>query len=79
MMKAPASDDLLGSAEGEGGDGYDAGDLDDASLALELGVQVKAQPVQQVSDSQCPPDSFSETWTKPGRIPGRMPASPVKQ
>lgn len=63
-MIRSASDDSLGEAGGEGDDGhdgYDAEALDDAALALELGVRVKAQPVTQVSDSQCPPDSFSET------------------
>ena len=36
-------------------------DYDDAELALELGVQVHVRPVENVPDSQIPPDSFSAT------------------
>ena len=36
-------------------------ELDDAQLAIELGVHVQAPAVENPPDSQIPPDSFSET------------------
>lgn len=77
---------------GDGGDGLqvqqqepDPSQLNDAELALALGVEVAAKPVEALSESQVPPDSmigtfpqdpFSEVETLPYPLPEAMPEEP---
>ena len=67
MVKTPSSDsapskDEAEEAEAIKDDGYDDREFDDAKLAVDLGVQVNALPVEQVvPESQIPPDSFTDT------------------